>query len=727
MSFRAGRPLKIKEMASEMKIPAREYREFRDTVKRLLDEGKLVRLRRGRIGVPSEMNLVIGRISISRSGVGQVYSDDSKSVEIPPQYLDTALEGDRVLVRIDSSSDVKAVGRVIKIIERANQSYVGTFQKGRHFSWVVPDMKRLHRNIYIPNRLSLRAVDGEKVTVKITLWEQPHLNPEGEVIERLGTPGDPKTAMLTVMRSYNLPEEFPPEVVKEAEKISNLAGPSEMQSRRDFTDWTVYTIDPVDAKDYDDAVTVTRTAKGYRLGVFIADVSHYVRSDTTLDREAFNRGNSVYLPGSVIPMLPENLSNDICSLKPNVRRLVYSTIIDFDGQGKMLGWEIVDGVIKSRARLTYEEVQAYFDSGAATPRIKKVAENLDLARELAKILTQKRMESGSLDFDLPEARIVMDSDGKVIEIGKRVRSEANRLVEEFMLAANKAVALDVSRKGFKFLYRVHDRPDMEKLEAFSYLVGRLGYKFPVSKEIKPIQFARFLEQVRGRPEEEMLNELMLRSMKKAVYQPKNIGHFGLAFKHYTHFTSPIRRYPDLMVHRLLKILGDGRYPVELENRLDTILNNVGRHCSETERLAEAAEREAIKIKQVEYMSAHVGEEYTGVVSGVLSFGFFVRLDDVGAEGMIRLSTLDDDYYHFEEKNYRLVGRRTGRVFQLGDPVKVGVLKVDIIKNEIDLFLVEASPGVPGKKTGRSHRSADKDRKTEYGRPAKRGKSRRRRR
>ncbi len=718
--------MKIKEMAAEMKIPAREYSDFRDTVKKLLDDGKLVRLRRGRIGVPSEMNLVVGKIAISRAGVGLVFAEDSRPVEIQPQHLDTALGGDRVMVRIDATKDNKAYGRVIKIIERANQSFVGTFQKGRHFSWVVPDMKRLHRNIYIPNRLSLRAGDGEKVAVKITVWEQPHLNPEGEIIERLGFPGDPKTAMLTVMRTYNLPEEFPPDVLTEAQKAARLGGPKEMRGRRDFTDWTIYTIDPVDAKDFDDAVTVTKTADGYRLGVFIADVSHYVRSDTALDKEAFDRGNSVYLPGDVIPMLPESLSNEVCSLKPNTRRLVYGVIIDFDENGKMLSWEITDGVIKSKARLTYEQVQTFFDTGKVTPRIKAVAENLTLARWLAQILTKRRMNSGSLDFDLPEARIVMDKDGKVVEIGKRVRSEANRLVEEFMLAANKAIAIDVSRKGFKFLYRVHDRPDMEKLEAFSYMVSRLGYKFPVSKEIKPIQFSRFLEKVKGQPEEEMLNELMLRSMKKAVYQQKNIGHFGLAFKHYTHFTSPIRRYPDLMVHRLLKILAKGRYPVELENRLDTILGNVGRHCSETERISEAAEREAVKIKQVEYMSAHVGEEYTGVISGVLSFGFFVRLDGVGAEGMIRLSTLDDDYYQYEEKNYRLVGRRTGRIFQLGDPIKVGVLKVDVIKNEIDLFLVEAPKISPKKKSGKPKARNDNSRKSRGKRAPTRRNSRRRR-
>ena len=480
----------------------------------------------------------------------------------------------------------------------------------------------------------------------------------------------------------------------EAETVGELYNRKEMDRRRDFSKEIVYTIDPSDAKDFDDAVTVSKTDKGYRLGVFIADVSHYVRDNTALDREAFNRGNSVYLPGKVIPMLPEQLSNDLCSLKPNRRRLAFAVLMNFNKGGKLLNWEIVEAVIKSQARLSYEDVQEYFNTGKIAPRLKRVADNLTLARELAQILLKHRMQEGSLDFDLPEAKVVLNKAGEVVELGSRVRLESHRLVEEFMLAANRAVALEVFRKGHKFLYRVHDRPDMEKLEAFSYLVSRLGYKFPVSPNMKPIQFSRFLEKIKGRPGEELLNELMLRSMKKAVYQPRDIGHFGLAFPHYTHFTSPIRRYPDLVVHRLLKILAKGRYPASLDKRLDGILNNVGYHCSETERTAEAAERDAIKIKQVQYMTRRVGDRYDGVISGVLSFGFFVRLHDTGVEGMVRLSSLDDDYYRFEESSYRLVGRRTGRVFRLGDPVSVGVLSVDPLRSEIDLFLVDDTKAKP---------------------------------
>ncbi|MBN2227370.1 MAG: ribonuclease R [candidate division Zixibacteria bacterium] len=694
LSYKAKRPLKIKELASELRISSKDYPSFRRLVKQLLDEGKLVNLRRGRIGVPSELNLVVGEISISKTGIGTLISESGESIVVPAPNLSTALDGDKVMVRVGGTVENQLSGKVIKVLERSQKNIVGIFHHGKHFHFVEPDKKRIHRDIYIPKALSKNAQDGERVVVRITEWDEPYRNPEGEVVERLGVPGKPGVDLLTVIKTYNLPDEFPSEVMAEAEKVGVWFNDKEMSRRRDFSKEVIYTIDPFDARDFDDAVTVSKTDKGYRLGVFIADVSHFVRDDTALDREAFNRGNSVYLPGKVIPMLPEQLSNDLCSLKPNRRRLAYAVLMNFARNGKMLDWEIVEAVIKSRARLTYEDVQEYFNTGEITPHLKRVAANLTVARELAQVLLKCRMQEGSLDFDLPEAKVVLNKAGEVIELGSRVRLESHRLVEEFMLAANRAVALDVFRKGHKFLYRVHDRPDMEKLEAFSLLVGRLGYKFPVSPNMKPLQFSRFLDKIKGRPEEELLNELMLRSMKKAVYQPRDIGHFGLAFTHYTHFTSPIRRYPDLMVHRLLKILAKGRYPANLDKRLDGILSNVGYHCSDSERTAEAAERDAIKIKQVQFMARRVGDRYEGVISGVLSFGFFVRLHDTGVEGMVRLSSLDDDYYHFDESNYRLVGRRTGRVFRLGDPVSVGVLSVDPVRSEIDLFLVDEMKAKP---------------------------------
>ncbi len=688
LTYKAGRPLKAKELAAELKIPQRDYRSFRNMLKGLVDSGQLVKLRRGRLGVPSELNLIVAPISIARSGVGAVTTESGDLVAIAPHQLSTALDGDRVMVRVGVSPEQEKYGIVIKIVQRSDKSIVGIFNRSKNFCTVIPDDRRLRRDIYVPDRLSMKAADGDRVLVKINIWDDPHVNPEGEVVEVLGDPAQPGVDLLTVIRKYNLKDTFPQKVLAAASKAAAVSIDEEFNRRRDFSSKITYTIDPSDAKDYDDAISIERTDYGYRLGVYIADVSFYVRADTVLDKDAFERGNSVYLPGAVVPMLPEKLSNDLCSLKPNRRRLVYAVLMNIDRKGKVLDWEIAEGVIRSRVRLTYEEVQHFFDTGRAGNRVEKVADSLSTARELAKILQKRRMGAGSLDFDLPEAKIVMNKKGEVVEIGNRIRLESHRLIEEFMLMANRTVALHVFRLAQKFLYRVHERPDLEKLEAFSYMMSTLGHKFPVSEHMKPIQFARFLEGLKGRPEEELVNELMLRSMKKAVYQPKNVGHFGLAFTHYTHFTSPIRRYPDLIVHRLLKKLENGRYPASFSKRLDSILTHVGRHCSDTERNAEAAEREAVRYKQTAFMSKKIGEHYNGVISGVLSFGFFVRLNTMGAEGMVRLSTIDDDYYHFDEKHFRLVGRRKGRIFQMGDPVRVGILSVDRIKNEIDLFLVE---------------------------------------
>ncbi len=713
LRYKAGRPLKPKELAAQLGVSDANYRKFRDLLKKMTDEGKLVQLRRGRIGVPGEMSLVVGPISISRTGYGTVYNENQEPIVIPPDKVITALDGDKVMVRMESETGDDLYGKVIRVLERAEQKLVGTFFKGKGFNYVIPDNKKIRRDIYIPNKDTKKARDGERVLVRLTDWDDPSRNPEGEVLEKIGLIGESGTDLLTVIKKYGLPGEFPRQVIEESGLAEEYFNDAEIKKRRDFSNELIYTIDPADAKDHDDAVTVTRTKSGYRLGVHIADVSHFVRENTLLDKEAFARGNSVYLPGMVIPMLPEKLSNELCSLKPNRKRLVYSIIIEFDKQGKELSWEIVEGVITSRAKLSYEEVQEYFNTGTVTPKLKKIAENLNAARELAQLLMKNRMADGSLDFDLPESKITLNKKGEIVEIANRVRLESHRLIEEFMLVANRAIALHVFRMAQKFLYRVHDKPDLEKLEAFSYLVSTLGYRFPVSPNMRPIQFSHFLDKLKGKPEEEFLNELMLRSMKKAVYQQKNIGHFGLAFEHYTHFTSPIRRYPDLIVHRLLKKLKTGKYPVELNKKLDTILANIGKHCSDTERTAEEAEREAVKIKQVAFMSHHVGDEYNGVISGILNFGFFVRLNNLGVEGMVRLSTLDDDYYSYDERRFRLVGKRTGRIFQMGDTVAVGVMQVNQIKNEIDFCLIEpkAPKGITRKeKTLQSQRRRPRHRR-----------------
>lgn len=704
----AHRPMKTKELARALDVPRPDYPEFRATIKELIETGDLVRLKRNRIGVASEMNILVGTISMTRTGIGFVPREEGDDVMIPASHTHTALDGDKVMVRLTGTYRERQTGTVLRVLERSDRNIVGVFKKGRDFSFVVPDSPRFPRDIYIPDRVTKGAEDGEKVVLKLTVWDDPHLSPQGRITERLGYPGDPGVDMLTVIKSFDLPEAFPDQVAQEAERLAVMPSRAEQRRREDLTDQIVYTIDPADAKDHDDAVSVEKTKQGYRLSVHIADVSYFVPHGSLVDKEAFERGNSVYLPGMVIPMIPEVLSNDLCSLKPNRRRLAHSCIMEFNSRGRMTDWRLTDSLIKSRARLAYEEVQALFDGKAVNERVKRVADNLRLARELARILSKRRFAKGSLDFDLPEAKVIMNARGEVLELGNRVRLESHRLVEEFMLAANKAVALEVFRKGQPMLYRVHARPDIEKLNAFAHMMERLGLNFPVSPDLKPIHFARFLKDIQDRPDADFINELMLRSMQKAVYQGENIGHFGLAFTHYTHFTSPIRRYPDLLVHRLLrKIRSRQKYPPEFGKRVPIVIKHTGEHCSETERRAESAEREAIKVKQVAYMARHVGDEYPGVISGVTSFGFFVRLDNLGAEGLVRLSTLDDDYYVYEEANYRLVGRRTGRVFRLGDPIRVGVLSVDQVKHEVDLFVAESED----KKSGSGETKRKRKKKT----------------
>lgn len=679
-------PMKVKELAKALGIAQPDYRRFRELIKQLLDGGKLVRLKRNRIGVASELNIATGTLQMTRSGTGFLIREgEPEDIMIPPTELLTSMDSDQVMVRLTGMRGDRQTGSVIRILKRVERNIVGLFHRGRHFCTVLPDNPRLHRELYIPEGQSLQTEDGEKVVARLTEWENPSLNPEGKVIERLGFPGEAGVDLLTVIRNYDLPDEFSADALNEAEQAAGRKLDKEFARRVDLTKECIYTIDPEDAKDYDDAISVERTASGFKLGVHIADVSFFVAPGSRLDSEGFERGNSVYLPGKVVPMLPEVLSNDVCSLKPNRKRLAHTIFLEIDRKGDLKSWELVDSVIKSRARLAYEEVQALFDGETKlSPKVNRVAESLRLAREVARLLSKRRFAQGSLDFDLPEAKLVLNEKGEVLELGSRVRLEAHRLVEECMLIANKAVALEVFRRAQPFLYRVHDRPSLEKMEEFSAMMTRLGHRFPVSPQMKPVQLARFLQKIKDRPEADFINELMLRSMQKAVYQRANIGHFGLAFKHYTHFTSPIRRYPDLLVHRLLRQLGDKGYPPAFAKRVSSVIDHTSKHCSETERIAEAAERDAIRMKQVAYMARHVGDEFTGVISGVTAFGFFVRLDNLGAEGLVRLSSVDDDYYLYEEQQYRLVGRRTQRVFRMGDAIRVGVIKVDKVRNEIDL-------------------------------------------
>ncbi len=684
----ADHPMKMKALAQALNIKSKDYARFRNVVKSLIASGDLIKLKRGQIGLADEMNIVVGELMVTKSGTGFLADPTGEQdIMIPSSALANALDGDKVMVRLTGSWSDRRLGTVIRVQERSGKVIVGSFQQGPHYAFVKPDNRRIHRHIYIPSDRGGGAKDGQKVVCEITAFEDASQSPVGRIVEVIGYPQQPGVDMISVMRNYGFTMEFSDAVLAEAEKAASGLQDA-ISNRVDLTSELIFTIDPEDAKDFDDAISVVRKRDGYQLSVHIADVSYFVTSGTELDSVAFDRGTSVYLPGMVIPMLPEVLSNNVCSLMPNRKRLAFSVTMEIDKNGKMLKWRLQDTVIKSQARLSYEDAQDFFDNGlpdsGGKSKVRRVAESLTIARELANKLSQQRFKNGSLDFDLPESKMILNDKGEVTELGSKVRLEAHRLIEEFMLAANRAVAFEVFRLGLPFIYRVHDKPDLEKLEAFSHLMKQLGYKFPVSKNIRPKDMAKFLKEIHDVPEADFINELMLRSMQKAVYQRENIGHFGLAFSHYTHFTSPIRRYPDLLVHRLLRSIEKGKYPSQFARRIVGVIDNVGKHCSERERIAESAEREAIKIKQVAFMARYVGDEFDGVVSGVTNFGFFVRLANFGAEGLVRVSTLEDDYYNFDERTYTLTGSRHGKKYRLGDQVRVVITNVNTENNEIEL-------------------------------------------
>jgi ribonuclease R len=702
MSQVAYRPVKLRELAKTMKIPEEEYGLFRRTVRCMLRDGLLVKVKRGRIGLPDKLNLVVGNLISAKNGYGFVVPEDKgEDVYIKAEDIGTALHGDKVVVRLyGRRRGPTREGTIIKILKRARTNLVGTYHQGKFFNFVEPDDRRIQRDIYVNPINSQEAQDGQKVLVSMEEWIDPHLGPEGKIVEVLGYPDDPGMDILTLIKDYGLPLSFPEKVQNEVEELDKKIGKKELADRIDFRNKNCFTIDPADAKDHDDAVSLERKTNGnYLLGVHIADVSHYVKENSALDCEALKRGNSIYLVDRVIPMLPEGLSNDLCSLKPHRNRLAYSCLLELDPEGELVKYQIVESAIRSKAKLDYDEVQKFFDSGKSTARIGGLEDDLLEMKKLSQRLLEKRIAKGSLDFDLPEAKVILGKDGKVQEIFEVARLESHRLIEEFMLLTNQTVAKHVSRLGVPFLYRVHEEPDTEKMQAFSDFVATLGYSFKFSGRIPPKKIQRFLKSVEGKPEEELVNEVLLRSLKKACYQPQNIGHFGLAFAHYTHFTSPIRRYPDLLVHRLLKEIESKKYTFERQKQLLHRLPKIGEITSQTERLADEVERESIKIKQIEYMGDKLGEEYEGLISGVVPFGFFVRLDVLLVEGLIRVSSLEDDYYLFDERRHRWVGRHNKKIFKLGDRVKVLVTRVDKEQKEIDFILANR----------KSHRSFKKKR------------------
>ncbi len=690
---RAQRPLQRREIAQGLKIEDGE--ELKRALDRLTDAGRVYPAKNCRYALPEQINLAVGRLEVTRRGAGFVVTEgkDQPDVFIPPQRLGGAVHGDRVVARVEGRRGDNPEGRILKVLDRAHSDLVGTLRRGRRFGFVEPDNPRLPFKVYVTADDYGGAEEADKVVVAIDEWGDGEKSPEGHVVEVLGPADAPGVDILSIIKTHGLEEEFPDAVVQHAEKLGLDLG-AELGRRLDMRDRVTFTIDPVNAKDFDDALSVRRL-EGDRLevGVHIADVSHYVTEGDPVDGEAYERGTSVYLVDRVIPMLPERLSNELCSLVPEQDRLTFSVILTLDKDANVLDHEIRETVIHSRFRLSYAEAQAIIQSAPEKEEHRAILGEVQALRGLAKALQQRRAKRGSLDFDLPEAIVELDEDGFPIDIQESVRLDSMRLIEEFMLLANETVTRHADRLQVPFVYRVHARPAPEALDRIRAFVGALGYHLPASQgEFDPKRFAEILEQARGKREEELINTVILRSMKQARYSAENLGHFGLAADHYTHFTSPIRRYPDLVVHRLLKrILAGERWKKEgQKERQRARLEAIADHCSVRERLAVAAERDSIDLKKVQFMERHIGEEFDGRVSGVTAFGVFVRLDKWFVEGLVHMHELDDDYYEFREDQYALVGRNAGKRYRLADPIRVRVAGVDRERRQIDFELARSA-------------------------------------
>lgn len=665
----------------------------------LEQNGEIIKTRFDTYGLPEKMGLVAGRFQLTSKGFGFVIPDnkgDRPDVFIPPRALNGAMNNDRVLARIDNDTHgKKPEGEILRIIVHANNKVVGVFHQSGEFAFVTPDDKRIGQDVYVMKRHFNNAKDGQKVVVEITEWPQNNRKAEGKVTEVLGNLGDVGLEILSIIKQNDLPLTFPEEVLDASYKVPKTIKKSELNGRRDLRDHTVVTVDGEDAKDLDDAVYVEKlNSNEYLLGVYIADVSYYVTENSVLDREARARGTSVYLVDRVLPMLPERLSNGICSLNAGEDRLSMACEMHINGEGKVLNYEIFPAVINVRHRLSYNIVRAMLAGDAELcAKYKDVLPMVGKMDELREILHKKRAKRGAVDFDLPEQKVILDEKLHPIEIVQRIHGNAESIIEEFMLAANETVAQHMFNQHWPFIYRVHDIPAEEKMQDFAKLLANFNIKFKVHEETKPKDIQQAVEAIAGTPEERLITTVALRSMKQAVYQTENIGHFGLAAKYYTHFTSPIRRYPDLIVHRLLhRWLQAPKLPANEVEPLGDKLDMIAEHSSIRERAAADAERATVELKKCEYMADHIGEEFDGTISGVTAFGMFVELEN-GVEGLVHISSLMDDYYDYYEERYALVGTHSGNVYRLGDKVRIEVLQVNISDVSIDFIMAGENNGV----------------------------------
>lgn len=685
------RPLNRQELSHRLRIPPQDKKDFFNLLDFLEKRGKVIRVKGGRYAIPGELGLVVGKLEVNPRGFGFVRPEEARGddIYIHSEDMSTALHGDRVLVRPRRERRRGPSGRVVRVIERGREAIVGTLVQSGRMVYVIPDNPAFIHDVYLDPSRPGRGRPGDKVRVRIVNWPSRHLNPEGEILEVLGRAGVPAVDTLSVIRQYELREEFPEGVKREAKKAARAVTPPERRGREDLRDKTVFTIDPDDARDFDDAVSLEKTEEGnWLLGVHISDVSHYVKPKTALDEEARARGTSVYFPARVLHMLPPELSTATCSLRPGEEKLTQSVFITFDSRGERLGYRFLPSLIRSRRRFTYREVRKIVvdrDEPArkSDPGLTAVLDDMAC---LSRILRGLRFARGAFNLDLPEEKIVFDREGLIKAIELEGEDLAHSLVEEFMLAANEAAAELLARRKAPLIYRVHDKPDARDLREFVEFAGAFGFQIKNPKNRREIQ--SFLDLVQGQPLGYTLQTAFLRSLKRAEYSAENIGHFGLSSKRYTYFTSPIRRYPDLHTHRLIKQVLRGEKP-----SFSGDLKEAALHYSETERAAEKAEREMVLLRKLQFFQRQLKEKegavFEGVITGIKNFGIKVYINQYLIGGLVHVSTLTDDFYRPDRSRTALMGRRTKRKFRIGDLIRVRVGEVDMIKRQVDFIIFPA--------------------------------------
>ena len=682
-------PMKVKEIAAVLQIPREQRDELKEILDALVEEGKVALSKRGKYS-KGHAEHYKGIFQANSRGFGFVAPEDGgEDVFISEDNMLGAFQGDEVEYIITAApSGRRREGKIVRILSHTVRKIVGLYEKSRNFGFVRPDNQRYLNDIYIPSGKEMGAMTGHKVVVELTSYGGEHAKPEGRIIEIIGHINDPGTDILSIVMDYGIRTEFPEKVLNQAVRVGKEVSEADCAGRKDLRDWQMVTIDGEDAKDLDDAVSLTMEGENYVLGVHIADVTNYVQERSALDREALERGTSVYLADRVIPMLPQKLSNGICSLNAGENRLALSCIMKISKTGEIVDHEIAETVICVDRRMSYSGVQKILQSDEqALKENEEFVPMILQMKELSDLIRERRGRRGSIDFDFPETKIQLDENGKPVEIRPYERNDATKIIEDFMLMANETVAEEYFWRELPFLYRTHEVPDEEKIRKLSTFINNFGYHIHVRNEVKPKEIQKLLGKVEGTPEEDLISRLALRSMKRARYTTENTGHFGLAAKYYTHFTSPIRRYPDLQIHRIIKENLRGRLNENRISHYEEILPEVARKCSERERSAEEAEREVTKMKKAEYMRTRIGEEYDGVVSGVTKWGIYVELPNT-VEGLVHVADMKDDHYEFSEQEYELYGRHTGKTYKLGQRIRVRVADADKVQRTVNFEIIE---------------------------------------